>query len=127
MDIKRNWEKCVLAAVFGIVTILYFIALIDAGISFDFLGPISIATLVFLLGATLYFVFQCMDQSMAVNWTLLLVGAINLILIIIAFINVADVLSAFSFSGIVVTFLVPLAIYALLPLILGIKKVMDRE
>ena len=115
-----------MVVVFGIVTILYFVVLVDAGISFDFLGPISVATFVFLMGAAIYFACMCFGQKRIENWVLFVVGAVNLILIIIAFINVADILSALTFNVIVVTFLVPLAIYALLPLLLGTKKLMEH-
>lgn len=123
MDMKKNWEKCALTIIFAVVTVFYLIALIDAGFSFELLGPLSIATFVFLLGVTLYFALDC--KEMDVNkWVLLCTGAINLILIVIAFINTADL--AWPFNALTATFFVPLAIYALLPLILGIKKVLNK-
>ena len=127
MDMKKNWEKCALALIFGIVTILYFIALVDAGFSFEFLGPLSIATLVFLLGLTVYYAVDCCMPQIGGRWALVGTGVINFVLIVIAFINIADTLNAWAFNSITATFFVPLAIYALLPLILGIKKVLDKE
>ena len=126
MDMKKSWDKCALAVIFGIVTILYFIALCDWGFSFENLGPISIATLVFLLGLTLYFCMECFAPEFG-KWPLLVAGVLSLVLIIIAFINVADTLKVWTFAAITSTFFVPLAIYALLPLITGIKKLMAKD
>ena len=121
---KKNWAKCVLAAIFAVMTVLYFIAWIDGGISFDFFGPVAVATLVFLLGVTVYFLCECYAAEYS-KWVLLGMGVINTVLVVIAFFNIMDL--ALSFNLIVTAILVPLAIYALLPLILGIKRIMDKE
>ena len=126
MDMKKSWEKCTLAVIFGIVTILYFIALVDVGFTFELTGPIMIATLIFLLGAAIYFKMECFKPEYT-KWVLLSVGVINTILIVIAFFNMTDFFSAMSLNNFTLIFFVPLAIYALLPLFLGIKKVLDRE
>jgi|GEM_PF-3063942 len=126
MDTRKHWEKCALAVIFTVVSILYLIALIDAGISFDFLEPIAIATLIFLVGLAVYFAMRCFEVE-GVQWVALGVGLINLVLFVIAFINIADVLSALSFNTLTVTFFVPLAIYSLLPLLLGVKMIMDKD
>ena len=126
MDMKKSWDKCVLALIFGVVTVLYFIALCDWGFSFKHLGPISIATLLFLLGVTIYFCMECFAPEHG-KWPLIITGIITLVLIIIAFCNVADTLKVWSFAAITSTFLVPLAIYALLPLILGIKRLQTKD
>ena len=123
MDMKKNWEKCVLGAIFAVMTILYFIAWIDGGVTFEFLGPIAVATLIFLLGVTAYFVCECYAPEYS-KWMLLATGIINTILIVIAFLNVVDFPLTFSF--ITTMILVPLAVYALLPLILGIRKVLNK-
>lgn len=123
MDMRKNWEKCTLAAIFAVVSVLYLIALIDAGISFESLGPVAIATFIFLLGLTVYFALEHTEMDIS-KWVLLCVGAINVILIIIAFINVSDL--ALSLNTLTEILFVPLAVYALLPLILGIKKVLNK-
>ena len=125
MDMKKNWEKVALASIFGVVTILYFIAWIDAGISFDFLGPLAVATFILLLGITAYFICECLEKDCN-KWILFAIGAINTLLILLAFINIADALNTWSFNNITATIFVPLAVYALLPLLLGIKKVLNK-
>ena len=123
MDMKKNWEKVTLAAIFAVATILYFIAWIDAGVSFEHLGPVATATFIFLLGTAAYFICELVSPNCN-KWILFAVGAINTVLILIAFINITD--SAMAFNLITATVFVPLAIYALLPLILGIKKVLNK-
>ena len=122
---KKNWEKVTAAAILGVVTVLYFIAWIDAGVSFEFLGPLAIATFILLIGLTAYFICKCLDVDCN-KWILFGVGVVNTILVLLAFINITDALNTWSFNNITATIFVPLAVYALLPLVLGIKKVLNK-
>jgi len=126
MDMKKNWVNLCLAGIFGVMSILYFIALIDMGFSFHHLGPLAIAPLIFLLGFAIYFVCETYMPEFG-HFALLIAGVINVILVAIAFINVADVLSALTFNIITLTFLLPLTVYALLPLFSGLKKVLSDD
>jgi len=124
MDMKKNLWTWTLAFIFAAVTVLYFIAWIDMGVSFKYYGPLSTALFVFLLVATLYFIFEALDNGSYNQWLLTAGGIINVVLIVIAFFNV--VASWMTFDFLVVTFFVPLVIYALLPLLMGIKRVLSK-
>jgi hypothetical protein len=140
MDFKKNWAKLTMAAIAGILGLLFVVTMfieidgysglkmLDAGIETMFSGFNAFAILnlipaLFFLGVCAYILLKLFDIEMN-KYMMLAVGAVNLLLFIIA------IIVGGSFPGISIIELAiywaPLVIYALFPLIKGINKLVGN-
>jgi len=138
MDFKKNWAKLAMAAIAGILGLLFLISIFVSDSTMAALGLVKMSGLdvvknsfagfsmfylipaLFFLGTCAYILLKLFDMDYA-KYILLGVGALNLILFVISLIDSG------TFPGIsnveLFTRWAPLVIFALFPLIKGISKV----
>ena len=140
MDFKKNWAKITMAAIAGILGLLFLISvfvklggepsgldLVKGTHGFSNFAFLYLVPALFFLGISAYMILKLLDMDYA-KYVLVGVGALNLIFSLIWLIDMIDYIT-FSHS-MMTLFLAPLVIYALFPLIKGIKKLMcacDQE
>jgi len=134
MDFKKNWAKLTLAAIAGILGLLFLISIfvpVDtfgfgikaSGLDYaetslnTFLSGYVIPAL-FFLGVCAYILLKLFDIEIN-KYIMLAVGAINLILFVIALIDMPAIP---GFIGLELMSWAHMAIFALFPLIKGISK-----
>lgn len=137
MDLKKDWNKLAVAVITGIIGILFVVAMFTGTpTGFEVLGGMKVGGVevlkgsfvnfaalylvpaILFLGICAYMILKMLKIDLA-KYVILAVGAINLILLIIV---LADVGLAEELIGLAGQF-ATITLYALLPLIKGVKKV----
>jgi cadmium resistance protein CadD (predicted permease) len=127
MDMRKTWDKWVMAALYLVTGIFFLINFIDLiGIPAMPFGTVcaSIVPWVFFFGTAAWLISKAMGMDSA-RYIILAVGIINTILMLIAIFS--DLNGAFGMTAAVANTLLYLTVFALLPLVMGIKKLMNRD
>ena len=137
MDIKKDWNKLAIAVITGILGIIFalsiFVDLADTGgtgldvldlpaefgAGFPTFALMYLIPTLFFLGVCAYTVMKLLNVDIA-KYVILGVGAVNLILFFIAMITAPEFPGLEQFDLMMVW--APLALFALFPLIKGVKK-----